>query len=304
MESQNLGDIMIDYLSSNSDKLYTMTALYNEIISSNSSLEIKDTVKRNEFNEKFRIEFLTLENKYKGVYRFIINERQYIIWSLETYDNLYQTHIKNTQENRTESYTNAVRTETNSNAFRTETNSNAFRTSDLYINTEIETTNYYEMIKCYINSGEYKYIYGDIKVDGINNAIHLFVINNDITNLKKISNIHKIDWTLKNRNNKSCLELARENKNCEMIEYILTNIHDESILNLKNIMESQKSIQKEIYDRSNKISLENFNLINENQELNSTNQELEVKYNRFFKFILITGISLIFLFSKKILSDY
>ena len=96
--NQDLGETMIDYLSSNSDKLYTITALYNEITSSNSLLQIKDTQKRNEFNEKFRIEFLTLENKYKGVYRFIINERQYIIWSLESYDKLYETHIKNTQE--------------------------------------------------------------------------------------------------------------------------------------------------------------------------------------------------------------
>jgi hypothetical protein len=291
-QDQELGDIMIDFLSSNNDKLYTMTALYNEITSSNPLLQIKDTQKRNEFNDRFRIEFLTLENKYKGVYRFIINERQYIIWSLETEDKLYQTHIKNTQETKTES------------TVQNKIESNLFRTNDLYINTEIETTNYYEMIKSYINSGEYKYIYGDIRVDGINNAIHLFVINNDIQNLNKIGEIHKIDWTIRNRNNKSCLELARENKNCEIIEYILNKIHDEAILNLKNIMESQKSVQKDIYDKSNKLSIENVNLINENQELKTTNHEVEIKYNRLLKFILITGISLFFLFSKNILANY
>ena len=290
----DLGETMIDYLSSKSDKLYTMTALYNDITTSVPSLQIKDTLKRNEFNEKFRIEFLTLENKYKGVYRFIINERQYIIWSLESYDNLYQKHIKNTQENRTEPYTQN----------RTETNTNAFRTSDLYINTEIETTNYYEMIKSYINSGEYKYIYGDIRVDGINNAIHLFVINNDITNLRKISEIHKINWTLRNRNNKSCLELAKENKNCEMIEYILTNIHDEAILNLKNIMESQKAVQKDIYDRSNKINIENVNLTNENQELKSKNYKLEVKNNKLSNIYYIASIPLIYFLYKWICDKY
>ena len=280
----DLGETIIDYLSSNSDKLYTMTALYNEITSSVLSLQIKDTLKRNEFNEKFRIEFLTLENKYKGVYRFIINERQYIIWSLESYDKLYETHIKNTQN-------------------RTETNTNPVRTNNLYINTEIETTNYYEMIKSYINSGEYKYIYGDIRVDGINNSIHLFVINNDIHNLRKINEIHKIDWTIRNRNNKSCLELARENRNCEMIEYILTNINDEAILNLKNIMESQKIVQKDIYDRSNKISLENVNLVNENQEFKTNNHELEVKCERLYKFNYITSISLIYFMCKWIFGD-
>jgi hypothetical protein len=282
-QDQELGEIIIDYLSSNSDKLYTMTALYNEITSSMPSLQIKDTQKRNEFNEKFRIEFLTLENKYKGVYRFIINERQYIIWSLESYDKLYETHIKNTQ-NRTETITSSI------------------KTNDLYINTEIETTNYYEMIKSYINSGEYKYIYGDIRVDGINNAIHLFVINNDIHNLRKISEIHKIDWTVRNRNNKSCLELARENKNCEMIEYILNNIHDESILNLKNIMESQKSVQKEIYDRSNRLSLDNMNLVNENQELKYTNHDLETRCSKLWKINYMTGLALIFFVCKWVLN--
>ncbi len=292
-QDQELGDIMIDYLSSNNDKLYTMTALYNEITTSVPSLQIKDTQKRNEFNEKFRIEFLTLENKYKGVHRFIINERQYIIWSLETYDKLYETHIKNTKETNT----NSIRTETH-------TNTTNFRSNDLYINTEIETTNYYEMIKSYINSGEYKYIYGDIRIDGVNNAIHLFVINNDILNLKKIGEVHKIDWSIRNRNNKSCLELARENKNCEMVEYILTNIHDDAILSLKNIMESQKSVQKDIYDKSNKISIENVNLVNENQLLKTTNNELEVKYGRLIKLILITGISVMYMFSKNIFGEY
>lgn len=292
-QGQELGDILIDYLSINNDKLYTMTALYNEITNSEPSLQIKDPQKRNEFNDKFRIEFLTLETKYKGIHRFIINERQYIIWSLESYDKLYETHIKNTQETNT----NSLRTET-------PTNTTNIRSNDLYINTEIETTNYYEMIKSYINSGEYKYIYGDIRVDGVNNAIHLFVINNDIQNLKKISEIYKIDWTVRNRNNRSCLELAKENKNCEMIEYILTNIHDEAILNLKNIMESQKSVQKDIYDKSNKISIENVNLVNENQQLKTTNHELEVKYGRLLRFILFTGISVIYMIGKKILSDH
>ena len=301
-QDQELGDIMIDFLSSNNDKLYTMTALYNDITTSIPSLQIKDTLKRNEFNEKFRIEFLTLENKYKGVYRFIINERQYIIWSLESYDKLYETHIKNTQENRTETNTQN-RTEINTHN-RTETNTNANRTNNLYINTEIETTNYYEMIKSYINSGEYKYIYGDIRVDGINNAIHLFVINNDINNLRKISEIHKINWILRNRNNKSCLELAKDNKNCEMIEYILTNIHDEAILNLKNIMESQKLVQKEIYDRSNKVSIENINLVNENKKLKSKNYELEFKNNKLSKFNYIAGISLIFFLYRWICDKY
>ena len=160
------------------------------------------------------------------------------------------------------------------------------------------------MIKSYINSGEYKYIYGDIRVDGINNATHLFVINNDIQNLRKIGEIHKIDWTVKNRNNKSCLELARENKNGEIIEYIITNIHEDAILNLKNIMESQKSVQKDIYDRSNKINLENVNLVNENQELKYNNHELEVKNDKLLKFSYITGISIFYFICKWICGEY
>ena len=97
--------------------------------------------------------------------------------------------------------------------------------------------------------------------------------------------------------------MARENKNCEMIEYILNNIHDESILNLKNIMESQKSVQKDIYDRTNRLSLDNMNLVNENQDLKTNNHEIEVKYERLYKFNYITSISLIYFLCKWIFSD-
>lgn len=272
---EELGVVIIDFLSNNNDKLYTMTALHNEITSTNTSLQFKDPIKRNEFNEKFRIEFLTLENNYRGIYRFIINDRQYIIWSTDTYEKLYEKHIRNTEENKTEIKSSITR-------------------DNVYINTEIETTNYYEMIKSSIYNREYKYIYNDIRVDGINNAIHLFVINNDIQNLKKINDIHKIDWTIKNRNNKTCLELAKENKNCQMIEYILNNIHDDAILNLKNIMENQKSIQKDIYEKSNKLNLDNMNLVNECQELKYNNYDLEAKCDKLWKINYITGLSLIY----------
>ena len=47
----DLGETMIDYLSSKSDKLYTMTALYNDITTSVPSLQIKDTLKAESLRE-------------------------------------------------------------------------------------------------------------------------------------------------------------------------------------------------------------------------------------------------------------
>jgi hypothetical protein len=68
-------------------------------------------------------------------------------------------------------------------------------------------------------------------------------------------------------------------------------------------MESQKSVQKEIYDRTNKLSLDNMNLVNENQDLKTNNHEIEAKYERLYKFNYITSISLIYFLCKWIFSD-
>ena len=87
-----------------------------------------------------------------------------------------------------------------------------------------------------------------------------------------------------------------------MIEYILNNIHDESILNLKNIMENQKSVQKEIYDRSNRLNLDNINLVNENQELKYTNHDLETRCTKLWKINYMTGLALIFFVCRWALS--
>ena len=142
-----------------------------------------------------------------------------------------------------------------------------------------------------------------IQIDGVNNIFHLFVINNDIVNLRKINEIHKFDWTMKNRNNKTCLELAKENKNCEMIEEILNNIHEESIFNFKNVIDNQKNIQKEAFEKSIRLTTENINFKQECEELRYNNHDLQNKYDKLWKINYITCLSLAYFLCKLIFSN-
>ena len=106
---------------------------------------------------------------------------------------------------------------------------------------------------------------------------------------------------MKNRNNKTCLELAKENNNCEMIEEILNNIHEESIFNLKNVIDNQKNIQKETFEKSIRLTTENLNLKHECEELTYNNQDLQNKYDKLWKINYITGLSLVYFLCRLII---
>ncbi len=244
MEEFNLSEAIIDYLTSNDEKLYSMSALHASLVSKYPILDIKEPTKRSEFNEKFKLEFLTIDSKYKGIYRFIISDRQYIVWSLRSYEELYKIFIDKTFDT--------------DNRFKNSTKETLVDTHT--INTEIETTNYYELVKTYILNKDYKYIYQDIKIDGVNNITHLLVLNNDLACLKQLNEYHKIDWSLKNKYGKTCVELAKENKYCDMLEFILNEIFESSILTYKNLLENQKSLQKDAYEKNSELSLENKRL--------------------------------------------
>ena len=251
MEDFNLSETIFDFLTSNDEKIYSMSALHTNLIRLYPFLDIKDPYKRSEFNEKFKLEFLTIDTKYKGIYRFIISDRQYIVWSLRTYEELYKIFVDKTfdTDNRLKSPTNDTLIDT------------------ITINTEIETTNYYDLVKTYILNKDYKYIYQDIKVDGVNNVTHLLVLNNDLSSLKQLNDLHKIDWSLKNKHNKTCVELAKENKYCDILEFILNEILENTVLTYKNLLENQKTLQKDAYQKNSELIDENKRLLDEYLEL-------------------------------------
>jgi len=255
MDDFNLSETIVDFLSSNDEKLYSMSALHTSLISKYPFLDIKEPHKRSEFNEKFKLEFLTIDSKYKGIYRFIISDRQYIVWSLRTYEELYKIFVDKTFDTD-----NRLKTPTKETLVDTHT-----------INTEIETTNYYDLVKTYILNKDYKYIYQDIKIDGVNNVTHLLVLNNDLIGLKQLNELHKIDWSLKNKNGKTCAELAKENKYCNILEFILNEILENTVLTYKNLLENQKTLQKDAYQTNSELSVENKRLMNQCLELEQEN---------------------------------
>jgi hypothetical protein len=274
MEDFNLSETIVDFLSSNDEKLYSMSALHTSLISKYPFLEIKEPHKRNEFNEKFKLEFLTIDSKYKGIYRFIISDRQYIVWSLRTYEELYKIFVDKTfdTDNRLKNPTKETLVDTHT------------------INTEIETTNYYELVKTYILNKDYKYIYQDIKIDGVNNITHLLVINNDLTCLKQLNELHKIDWSLKNKYGKTCVELAKENKYCDILEFILNEIFESTVFSYKNLLENQKTLQKDSYEKNSELTIENKKLIYELLELEQNNLRISKTSWLFNYFLVCAGL--------------
>ena len=105
----------------------------------------------------------------------------------------------------------------------------------------------------------------------MNNVTHLLVLNNDITTLKQLNELHKIDWSLKNKHGKICAELAKENKYCDILEFILNEILENTVLTYKNLLENQKILQKDAYQTNSELSVENKRLMNQCLELEQEN---------------------------------
>lgn len=124
--------------------------------------------------------------------------------------------------------------------------------------------NYIALIEYMITNEKYKFN-PYLTLDGINNAIHISITNNNIRLLQKMKSLYYIKFHSINKNNKTCLELAKEVKNIDIVEMILNDIHIEQINTLKkqNIQYTKIIDEKNIYINNivkGKVSLAMFML--------------------------------------------
>ena len=91
-------------------------------------------------------------------------------------------------------------------------------------------------------------------MDGNNHPLHILIINNEIQTIKKLGDLTQIDFNVKNREGKYCIDLARETRNCEILEYILENIYTKKISNIQKLNETIKENQKLNYEKIEQLN--------------------------------------------------
>jgi len=265
IESFDIEDKLIEFLSIHHDKAFTIQQIHSEFYEKYDifrNFELKKTL-----IEKLKVAFLTIEGNYNNVYRFVKDDKHYLIWTLRSKDEI----IKETLN---------------------------YDKNVVIVDKEIEhdlnnllsfsnNTDYYVLVKQMVADRNFGIMYDKNYIDGTNHPIHILILNNDLESIKKLMDLTIIDFGTKNKDGKDCLEIARDVKNCEILETILQDIYESKMKNFIKINESLKETQKKNYDEITNLTKQNTDLKKDLDSIISDRESASKMVNFLFFFILI-----------------
>lgn len=214
----------------NANKLHSLIGVHILLVKKYKEFEElnSNTYDRDIFKNAYIHTFMSIEQEYNNIYRFIIADVQYLVWS---------------EKSKTELYHNLNLIQRN--------NSN----DDDAMNYRIYV-DYRALVQSYIDKKDYAFIHDNIILDGTNNGLHILIKNEQLKSIKQMVELITIDWATVNQDGKSYLDLARETKNLSIIEYIVESICTSRINKLISHNEMLKDKQKELYTKNSDLEKE------------------------------------------------
>lgn len=221
---------IIEVLSTNeyANKLHSLTGLHSLLVKKYKEFEdlVKNPHDRDNFKNAYIHTFMSIEYEYNNIYRFIIADIQYLVWS---------------EKSKTELYHNFNLIPRN--------DSDDLFTPKVYID-------YSTLVQTYIENNDFVFMRDNIMLDGTNDGLHILIKNEQLKSIKKLVEIVSIDWTTLNQDGKTYLELARETRNPVIIEYIVESMCNSKINKLISHNEILKDKQKELYTKNSELEKE------------------------------------------------
>jgi len=255
MESFDIADKIIEFLSSNHDKFYSIHQIHAELYEKHEEFRRLD-MKKDMIN-RLKTTFLTIEGEYNNIYRIVKNDKHYLIWSLRSKEEIIKEVIP---VDEIKSYPIQSEIEKDLDNFLSFSSQN----------------DYVSLIKEYIMKKDMSFMFDNNLIDGNNYPIHVLIQNNEFELIKKLDELTNVDYSKTNSKGKNCIDLARESRNCEILEFILDKIFYVKLTQVNKLVENLKEGQKTNYD---KISVLNKKI----DELSKKNKELEE--NNAFNFL-------------------
>jgi hypothetical protein len=230
--TEYISNKIIEVLSTaeNANKLHSLIGVHILLVKKYKEFEglNSNTYDRDIFKNAYIHTFMSIEQEYNNIYRFIIADVQYLVWS---------------EKSKTELYHNLNLIQRN--------NSN----DDDAMNYRIYV-DYRSLVQSYIDKNDYAFIHDNIILDGTNNGLHILIKNEQLKSIKQMVELITIDWAIVNQDGKSYLDLARETKNLSIIEYIVESICTSRINKLISHNEMLKDKQKELYTKNSDLEKE------------------------------------------------
>jgi hypothetical protein len=238
----------------NANKLHSLIGVHAILVKKYKEFEelISNTYDRDIFKNAYIHAFMSIEQEYNNIYRFIIADVQYLVWSEKSKTDLYHNFnlIPRTCYSNDDDITNY----------------------GIYVD-------YLGLVQSYIDKNDFAFMHDNIILDGTNNGLHILIKNEQLKSIKQIVELITIDWATVNQDGKSYLDLARETKNPSIIEYIVESICTSRINKLISHNEMLKDKQKELYNKNSdlekeivKVNIEYYKKVNSlsTQNINKT----------------------------------
>jgi len=230
--TEYISNKIIEVLSTaeNANKLHSLIGVHILLVKKYKEFEElnSNAYDRDIFKNAYIHTFMSIEQEYNNIYRFIIADVQYLVWS---------------EKSKTELYHNLNLIQRN--------NSN----DDDAMNYRIYV-DYRSLVQSYIDKNDYAFIHDNIILDGTNNGLHILIKNEQLKSIKQMVELITIDWAIVNQDGKSYLDLARETKNLSIIEYIVESTCTSRINKLISHNEMLKDKQKELYTKNSDLEKE------------------------------------------------
>ena len=242
IDNFDISDKIVEYLTINHDKLFTIKQIHSEFYEKYEEFKKLDLKK--DLINKLKVSFMTIEGEYNNIYRIVKDDKHYLIWSLRPKDDIIRDMNTTKYSENTRQYDREIEQDLD---------------DFLKFSTQKD---YVKLINQLIDENNFSFIFDSNYMDGNNHPLHILIINNEIQTIKKLGDLTQIDFNVKNREGKYCIDLARETRNCEILEYILENIYTKKISNIQKLNETIKENQKLNYEKIEQLNkkVESFNI--------------------------------------------
>jgi hypothetical protein len=213
----------------NANKLHSLIGVHVLLVKKYKEFEElnTNTHDRDIFKNAYIHAFMSIEHEYNNIYRFIIADIQYLVWSEKSKVELYHNFNLIPRNNIDDDITNY----------------------GIYVD-------YRTLVQSYIDKNDFAFMHDNIILDGTNNGLHILIKNEQLKSIKQIVELITIDWATVNQDGKSYLDLARETKNHSIIEFIVESICNSRINKLISHNEMLKDKQKELYTKNSDLEKE------------------------------------------------
>jgi len=277
-------EAIIEVMSGKLDILMTIHNVHSRLYEKYKT-EMSTSSRRDDIICELKKAFREIEKEFDNIYRVFRSNDEYLIWSLKTRDEIlldldsfqtYEDYLRNGIQSKTSIFQNE------SIEYR-----RVFPNIEVELQLPKEKT-ILERITDMVNVRDLTFIHDPMTVDGNMTAIQYLIKMNKVDLLRKINELSSVSFSVKTIRGETCVQLAMETGNCQMVEFILSANYDKQIRILHNQNDSLKATQASLYEDIRRLRTDNQLLKTQCESSRISRQFNKIKsYLLFFMIIYI-----------------